>query len=91
MRTFSPNCAFLIPVLRQIVHRIDPDAPCSDLKVTVVPGGAAGTARTGDGLALGYVVTSGNQYTGIMAVVGHFAVAVVDYDQIAIAPIGSGH
>ena len=57
--------------------------------MTVVPGGAAGTARTGDGLTLGYVVTGGNQYTGVMAVIGHFAVAVVDYDQIAIAPIGS--
>ena len=39
---------------------------------------------------MGYVVTGGNQYTGVMAVIGHFAVAVVDYDQIAIAPIGSG-
>ena len=61
--------------------------------MAVVAGGVAGGAHAGDLLALVDVLANGHQQAGVVAVVGHIAVAVVDLHQVAIAahPAGVGN
>ncbi|MPN07035.1 hypothetical protein SDC9_154294 [bioreactor metagenome] len=74
----------------QIVHGVTGNAVVADLKVAVVSGGIAGGTHAGDLLALIDVLPHGYQQTGVVAVISHIAVAVVDLHQIAIAAHPSG-
>ena len=58
--------------------------------MAVGAGGPAGGAHKGDGLSLGDLVALLDQKFGAVGVIGGKAVAVVNFDQVAVGAFGSG-